>query len=322
MLKDKLPEFTVALSPMDDITTKEYRDICKQFGSDVLFTEFVSSDALIRDVEKSYQKISFSENEPPVGIQIFGNNEQSLVEAAQRVEQLNPDFIDINWGCPMKKIASKGSGSGILADIDKMLYLTRAVVRSVKIPVSVKTRLGYDTHSVAVTDFCEALQDCGIQLLSIHGRYKQQMYNGSADWTMIGQVKNNPRMYIPVFGNGDIDSAQKMLEYKNRYGIDGILIGRGAIGKPYIFKQCHQILDKVPLFEPTLQQKADICKRHFLAMIPNHGEFRSIVIMKKFYSKYFSSVNNFKPYKMRLMEAKTKNEVVALLDEIANLQVS
>ncbi|MGP1515690.1 MAG: tRNA dihydrouridine synthase DusB [Bacteroidales bacterium] len=320
MLRDLLPSFSVVLSPMDDITTKEYRNICKGFGADVLFSEFVSSDALIRDVEMSYQKISFTQQERPVGVQIFGNTKEKLVEAAQRVEEQQPDFIDINWGCPMKKIADKGSGSGILKDIPKMLSITKAVVNSVHIPVSVKTRIAYDDHSIAITDFAEGLQDCGIQLLSIHGRTKMQMYNGPANWTMIGQVKNNQRIKIPIFGNGDIDSAEKMLEYKNRYGVDGILIGRAAIGKPYIFKQCHQILEGEPLFEPTVKQRAMICKEHFLSMIPNYGEFRAMVIMKKFYSKYFSSIANFKPFKMQLMEAKSKNEVINILNKISDIE--
>ena len=309
MLKDILPVFSLGLSPMDDITTTEYRQICKEYGADVLITEFVSSDALIRDVEKSYQKISFAQQERPLGIQIFGNTKQTLVEAAQRVEDLHPDFIDINWGCPMKKIAGKGAGSGILNDIPLMLSLTKAVVDAVKIPVSVKTRIAYDEKSVHIADFCEALQDCGIQLLSIHGRTKQQMYKGNADWTQIGIVKNNQRMKIPVFGNGDINSAEKMYEYKNRYGIDGILIGRHAIGKPYIFKQCKQILQKEPVTEPSLKEKTAICRRHLTLMLPNYGEFRSIVLMKKFYSRYFSSVTNFKPFKLQLMEAQTSEEV-------------
>jgi tRNA-dihydrouridine synthase B len=327
MLRDKLPKFAVGLSPMDDITTMEYRNICKSYGADVLFTEFVSSDALIRDVEKSYQKIAFKEEERPVGIQIFGANEQSLVEAAQRVEELDSDFIDINWGCPMKKIATKGAGSGILQDIDKMIKITRAVVKSVKKPVTVKTRIAYDNNSAKITDFCEALQDCGIQLLSIHGRTKQQMYNGSADWTLIGEVKNNQRMTIPIFGNGDIDSAEKMLEYKNRYGVDGILIGRGSIGRPYIFKQCHQILEQQDisptdrqLYEPTTREKAIICKQHFTSLLENRQERNAIIIMKKFYSKYFSSITNFKPFKMKLINADNKEEILLLLDEIANME--
>ena len=317
LLKNNCPdgsEFSLVLSPMDDITTTEYRQICRKWGADMVITEFVSSDALIRDVEKSYQKIAFAPQERPVGIQIFGNTEQTLVEAAQRVEELKPDFIDINWGCPMKKIAGKGSGSGILADIPLMLSLTQAVVKAVKLPVSVKTRIAYDDKSTHISDFCEALQDCGIQLLSIHGRTKQQMYKGEADWTEIGKVKNNQRIKIPVFGNGDINSAEKMLEYKNRYGVDGILIGRAAVGKPYLFRQCKQILNKEDVTEPSLQEKAEICRQHFLAMIPNHGEFRSIVIMKKFYSRYFNGISNFKPFKMQLMEAKTKEEIIKILD--------
>ena len=319
MLRDKLKPFSLVLSPMDDITTTEYRQICRKCGADIVITEFVSSDALIRDVEKSYQKIAFAPMERPVGIQIFGNTKETLVEAAQKVEELNPDFIDINWGCPMKKIASKGSGSGILADIPLMLSITKAVVDAVKLPVSVKTRIAYDEKSVHISDFCEALQDCGIQLLSIHGRYKQQMYRGEADWTEIGKVKNNPRIKIPIFGNGDIDSPQKMLEYKNRYGVDGILIGRAAVGKPYLFNQCKQILNGEEITEPTLKEKAKICREHLNMMVENYGEFRAIVIMKKFYSRYFSGITNFKPFKMRLMEAKSQQEILNILSEIEEM---
>ena len=325
MLKDILlqdypngEKFAIALSPMDDITTREYRTICKRYGADVLFTEFVSSDALIRDVDKSYQKISFSKEERPVGIQIFGSTESALVQAAQRVEELNPDFIDINWGCPMKKIAGKGAGSGILADIPKMLSITKAVVKSVKLPVSVKTRISYDDNSTPITDFAEALQDCGIQLLSIHGRTKQQMYRGNADWTLIGKVKENPRINIPIFGNGDINTVEKFMEYKKRYALDGILIGRHAVGNPFFFMHCKQAIMGKEITPITVKEKVSVCKEHLHAMCDNMGESRAMVMMKKFYSRYFLAIPDFKPYKLKLMEAKTIEEIDSILSEISS----
>lgn len=316
MLKDILPEFSVGLSPMDEITNKEFRRICKRYGSDVLFTEFVSSDALIRDVEKSIEKISFSSVERPIAIQIFGNSEQTLTMAAQKVEKFHPDFIDINWGCPMKKVAGKGSGSGILNDIPKMIQITKAVVDSVKVPVSVKTRIGYDESNKPIVEVAEMLQDVGVQLLSVHGRTKAQMYKGEADWSLIAEVKNNQRMKIPIFGNGDIDSPQKMIDYKNRYGVDGILIGRAAVGNPFIFEQCKQILKNNIPYTPTLEEKVMVSKEHLLAMKDSVGEDRAIVLMKKFYSRYFLGIQNFKPYKMRLMEENKVENIIKILEEI------
>ena len=317
MLKDILPNFSVGLAPMDEVTTHEYRYICKIYGADVLFTEFVSSDALVRDVETSYKKIAFTPSQRPIAIQIFGNTESTLVEAAQRVEELRPDWIDINWGCPMKKIANKGSGSGILQTPDKMIQITKAVVNSVKIPVSVKTRLGYDEKNLIIDTLAEQLQDVGVQLITIHGRTKMQMYRGEASWDLIGKIKQNPRIKIPIFGNGDIDSAEKMLEYKQKYNVDGILIGRASIGNPFIFKQCKQILAGKKPYMPAIEEKVRTAKRHFNLMVKNQGENRAIIIMKKFYGRYFLSIKNFKAYKMQLMEAKTANEVNDILDKIS-----
>ena len=318
LLRDKLGEFSVGLAPMDDITTTEFRNICKNYGADILITEFVAADAIIRNVEKSFHKIKFSDNERPIGIQLFGSSKEVMVEAAQRVESLNPDFIDLNWGCPMRKIADKQAGSGILLSIDKMIDITKAVVKSVRLPVSIKTRIGYSEKHTHISDFCEELQDCGIQLLTIHGRYKQQLYKGSADWNEISKVKNNPRIKIPIFGNGDIDSPHKMLEYRNRYGVDGILIGRYAIGRPYIFKQCHQLLKNENLYQPTIQEIVKIVQQHLDMMVANHGEFRAITVMKKFYSKYFNSIPDFKQTKLQLMTAKSQVEVVNILNKIIN----
>lgn len=320
MLKDILPEFVLGLSPMDEITTPEYREICKDYGADVIFTEFVSTDALIRDVEKSYKKITFTEKQRPLAIQIFGNDEETLVNAAQRVEELKPDWIDINWGCPMKRIAGKGSGSGILQDIPKMLKLTKAVVDSVKLPVSVKTRLGYDEKNKPIVELAEMLQDVGVQLISIHGRTKTQMYKGEADWTLIAKTKENPRLNIPVFGNGDIDSVEKFLEYKKRYNLDGILVGRYAIGFPYFFLQCKQAMNNEEILQPTLKEKVEICKRHFLLSLENNGEEKTCINMRKFYPKYFLGVKNFKTFKLQLLASKTKEEVFDILSQVSKLE--
>ncbi|MBR1770176.1 MAG: tRNA-dihydrouridine synthase family protein [Bacteroidales bacterium] len=316
MIKDLLPEFSLGLSPMDEITTPEYRQICKSYGADVIFTEFVSSDALIRDVEKSYKKIAFSQEERPLAVQIFGNDEKALVDAALRVEELKPDWIDINWGCPMKRIAGKGAGSGILQDIPRMIKLTKAVVDNVKIPVSVKTRLGYDESDKPIVETAERLQDIGIQLISIHGRTKTQMYRGQADWTLIGKTKENPRLSIPVFGNGDIDSVEKFIEYKERYSLDGILVGRHAIGNPYFFLQCKQALKNEPVFNPSLQEKTEICLRHLHLSAQINGEERACTVMRKFYPRYFLGVRNFKPYKLKLLVSKTIEEVEQILSQM------
>ncbi|MDO5760039.1 MAG: tRNA-dihydrouridine synthase [Bacteroidota bacterium] len=319
MIKDLLPKFSIGLAPMDEITTFEYREVCKKFGADVLFTEFASSDALIRDVEKSFKKIRISENQRPIAIQIFGSEEETLVQAAQKVEELSPDWIDINWGCPMKRIAGKGAGSGILQDIPKMIKLTKAVVNSVKLPVSVKTRLGYDENHKVIVELAEMLQDVGIQLISIHGRCKTQMYKGEADWDLIGKTKENPRLKIPVFGNGDINSIEKFWIYKQRYNLDGMLIGRHAIGNPYFFLQCKQKMEGKEIFEPTLEDKINICLEHLNLSLQNGNEEHACVLMRKFYPRYFAGVRNFKPIKQQLLTTKTKQEVISLLEELKKI---
>ena len=243
----------VGLSPMDDITDLPFRQLCKEMGADLLITEFIASEALNRDAEKSLRKMRFTSEQHPIGIQIFGADKEELLRCLEVVEQAEPDFIDINWGCPVRKVAGKGAGSGILQDIPKMLRITASIVKHAHLPVTVKTRLGYSHDSMMITDFCEALQDTGIEALSIHGRTKNQMYSGVADWSMIGAVKNNPRMTIPIFGNGDITTAAQAVENKNRYGVDGILIGRGAIGNPWIFEQCQRAFRGEPDREITVK---------------------------------------------------------------------
>lgn len=303
---------------MEAVTTPPFRKICKRYGADVLISEFISSDALSRNVDSSFKKMYFEAEERPLGIQIFGNNEESLCSAAQVAARVNPDFIDINWGCPVKKIAGKGCGSGILNDIPKMIRLTEAVVKSVNIPVSVKTRLGYGEDEKPIVEVAERLQDVGVQLISIHGRTRAQMYKGTADWTLIGEVKNNPRMHIPVFGNGDIDSADKLIEYKNRYGVDGILIGRAAMGNPFIFRQCKQALNGEIPRKISVKERAAVCRENLEGLKAWRTERYALLEMRKFYSGYFRELKNFKPYRIRLVTADSYEEVEQILTEVEN----
>ncbi|MDR1725697.1 MAG: tRNA-dihydrouridine synthase family protein [Bacteroidales bacterium] len=315
-LKDKLKPFSLILSPMEAVTNPPFRKICKDYGADVLITEFISADALIREVEASKKKMFFVEAERPVGIQIFGNNEESLIAATEMAVAANPDFIDINWGCPVRKVAGKGCGSGILNDVPKMIYLTKKVVEHSHLPVSVKTRLGYDENEKPVVYIAEALQDIGISAISIHGRTRAAMYKGKADWTLIGEVKANPRMQIPVFGNGDIDSAEKVVEFKERYGVDGILIGRAAIGNPFIFFHAQQALKGEKRTPISVSERVRVCKQHLEGLIQWRSEKLALFEMRKFYSGYFYAINNFKPYRIRLVTAASFEEVYKILNEI------
>ena len=308
--------FYIGLSPMDDITDLPFRQLCKEMGADLLITEFIASEALNRDAEKSLRKMRFTEEQHPIGIQIFGANEEELLLCLEVVEQAEPDFIDINWGCPVRKVAGKGAGSGILQDIPKMLGITASLVKRAHLPVTVKTRLGYSHDSMMITDFCEALQDTGIAALSIHGRTKTQMYSGTADWTMIGAVKNNPRMHIPIFGNGDITTAAQAVEYKNRYGVDGILIGRGAIGNPWIFEQCQRAFRGEPEREITVAERVDICRRHLHMAVDFKGEHTAIFEMRKHYGNYFKGLFNFKPFRLALVSTTTVEDTDGILDRI------
>ena len=301
---------------MDDITDMPFRQLCKEMGADWLVTEFIASEALNRDAEKSLRKMRFSEEQRPIGIQIFGADEEELLRCLDVVEQAEPDFIDINWGCPVRKVAGKGAGSGILQDIPKMLSITASMVKRSRLPITVKTRLGYSADSMMITDFAEALQDTGIAALSIHGRTKTQMYSGSADWTLIGQVKSNPRIHIPIFGNGDITSAAQALENKSRYGVDGILIGRGAIGNPWIFEQCRRIFSGLSEREITVAERVDVCRRHLQMAIDFKGERTAIFEMRKHYGNYFRGLFNFKPFRLALVATPTAEATFAVLDQI------
>ena len=306
----------IGLSPMDDITDMPFRQICKEMGADLLITEFIASEALNRDAEKSLRKMRFSPEQRPIGIQIFGADEEELLQCLEVVEQAEPDFIDINWGCPVRKVAGKGAGSGILQDIPKMLHITDSMVKRSHLPVTVKTRLAYSSDTMPVTDFCEALQDTGIAALSIHGRTKTQMYSGNADWTMIGAVKNNPRMHIPIFGNGDITTAAGAVEAHRRYGVDGILIGRGAIGNPWIFEQCQRAFRGEPEREITVAEHVEVCRRHLLAAADFKGERTAVFEMRKHYGAYFKGLFNFKPFRLALVSTPTAEATLEVLDNI------
>lgn len=306
-------DFPVFLAPMEEVSDASFRRICKRFGADVLISEFVSSEALIRDVEKSQKKMAFSEMERPFGIQIFGHDIDSLRGAAEIAAAQNPDFVDINWGCPVKKVVSKGAGSAILKDVPKMVRLTEAVVKAVGLPVTVKTRLGWEEGDKPIVEVAERLQDVGIRMLSIHGRTRSQMYTGNADWTLIGEVKNNPRMHIPIIGNGDLDSGEKVAEYRNRYGVDGVMIGRAAIGNPFIFKEIKDYLQGRPLHIYSYEERVDVCLQHLRDAIEIKGERTGVLEMRRQYAGYFKGIPHFKEKKMKLMLAKSYDECESIL---------
>jgi tRNA-dihydrouridine synthase B len=302
---------------MEDITDSSFRQICKSYGADIVVTEFIAADGLIREAVKSRRKLNFQEMERPLGIQIFGNNVESVVAAVKIAEEARPDFIDLNFGCPVKKVVDKGGGAALLKDIPKMIRITSEVVKSTNIPVTAKTRLGWDEKSIVIYDLSEQLQDAGIAMLTIHGRTKSQMYKGEANWDPIGEVKNNPRMHIPVVGNGDIDSPESALLVKNKYGVNGIMIGRAAIGNPWIFRDIKDYLStgKIPI-APKIQERIAVCSQHLLSSINNKGERTAILEIRKHYSGIFRSLPDFKPFRMKLVVAEDKEEVFAIFNEI------
>lgn len=306
--------FPVYLAPMEGVTDRAFRLQCKRQGADVLISEFISSDALSREVDKSMRKMCFDEEERPFGVQIFGHDEHSLVTAARYAEERRPDFIDINWGCPVKKIVSKGAGSAILQDIPKMVALTSAVVKAVGLPVTVKTRLGWDSSSKPIVEVAERLQDIGIQAIAIHGRTRAQMYGGEADWSLIGAVKENPRMTIPVIGNGDINSAAKAVEYKERYGVDAVMIGRAAIGNPWIFAQVKARLTGLPEHVPSYEERVAMVLQQLHTTAEEKGERRAVLEMRSQYAGYFKAIPHFKCTRMQLMAATSIEECARLLN--------
>lgn len=312
-----LPDFPLLLAPMEDVSDPPFRAVCKANGTDLMYTEFISSEGLIRAAAKSRQKLDVFDYERPIGIQIFGSDIESMRESAVISTAAGPDLIDINYGCPVKNVACKGAGAALLRDIPKMVEMTSAVVKATHLPVTVKTRLGWDDSTKNVMEVAERLQDIGCQALTIHGRTRVQMYKGEADWTLISEVKNNPRICIPIFGNGDIDSPQKALEYKNRYGVDGIMIGRAAIGYPWIFREVKEYLENGELLPPpTLQERMEVCKMHFTKSLEWKGERLGIFEMRRHYTNYFRGLPNFKPYRMRLVQTESPAEVYDILEEI------
>jgi tRNA-dihydrouridine synthase B len=312
-----LGEFPLLLAPMEDVSDPPFRYVCKQYGADMMYTEFISSEGLIRHAAKSMQKLDIYDYERPIGIQIFGGEEDAMVESARIVEQANPDLIDINYGCPVNKVVCKMAGAGILQDIPKMVRLTEQVVKATHLPVTVKTRLGWDENTKNIVEVAERLQDIGIKALSIHGRTRKQMYKGEADWTLIAAVKNNPRMHIPIFGNGDVDSPQKAHEYKNRFGVDGIMIGRAAIGAPWIFNQVKAFLFNGELIdEPAIEEKINIIKTHLQKSIEWKGMALGILEMRQHYSNYLKGLPNIKPYRARLVTTTDNEEIISILDEV------
>ena len=311
-------EFPLLLAPMEDVSDPPFRALCKEYGADVLYTEFISSEGLIREAEKSTMKLDIYDFERPIGIQIFGYDINSMRLATEICEKENPEFIDINYGCPVKKVANKGAGAGILKDIPKMISMTKEIVNATKIPVTVKTRLGWDENTKYIVEVAERLQDVGIQALSIHGRTRKQMYKGEADWTLIGEVKNNPRMHIPIFGNGDMNSPEKVDAVKKKYGVDGVMIGRAAIGYPWIFNEIkHYMQTGRYLAPPTINERVSACKQHLKHSIEWKGEILGIAEMKRHYSNYFKGIPYFKDYRIKIVTSHSSKEVHALLDEVA-----
>lgn len=313
----ELGDFPLLLAPMEDVSDPPFRALCKKHGADLMYTEFISSEGLIRDAVKSVQKLDIFEYERPIGIQIFGYDIESMKQATELTQQANPDIIDINYGCPVKKVASKGAGAGILQDIPKMVEMTREIVKSTNLPVTVKTRLGWDDNSKYVVEVAERLQDVGIEGISIHGRTRKQMYKGEADWSLIAEVKNNPRMKIPVFGNGDINTPEKALEYKNRYNVDGIMIGRASIGYPWIFNEIKHFLNTGQhLDKPTVIDRVDAAIQHLEMSVEWKGETLGVAEMKRHYTNYFKGIRDFKKTRMNLVTSFELDEIRAILNQI------
>lgn len=312
-----LPDNPLLLAPMEDVSDPPFRAVCKENGADLMYSEFISSEGLIRDAIKSRQKLDFFEFERPVGIQIFGGDEEAMALSARIVEVAHPDLLDINFGCPVKKVVCKGAGAGVLKDINLMIRLTAAVVKATSLPVTVKTRLGWDEASINIEEVAERLQDTGIQALTIHGRTRAQMYKGEADWSLIAKVKNNPRIHIPIFGNGDIDSPEKALLYKNRYGVDGLMIGRAAIGYPWIFREIkHYFATGERLAPPSVGERIDVCLRHLSRSVSWKGPVLGILEMRRHYANYLKGLPHIKEFRSRLVTVPTEDAVREVLETI------
>jgi len=314
-----LGEFPLLLAPMEDVSDPPFRYVCKQNGVDMMYTEFISSEGLIRDAAKSIQKLDIFEYERPIGIQIFGSNIETMRGATEIATKADPDLIDINYGCPVKNVACKGAGASLLQDIDKMVKMTKAVVESTHLPVTVKTRLGWDDNTKNVYEVAERLQDVGIKALTIHGRTRSQMYKGQADWTLIREIKRNPRIQIPIFGNGDVDSVEKAADWRMEYEVDGIMIGRASIGYPWIFREIkHFFTTGEYLPGPTLAERIEVCRTHLEKSIAWKGPKTGIFEMRRHYANYFKGLPNFKDYRMKLVSADSLELIEEILDEIKN----
>ena len=313
----ELPDFPLLLAPMEDVSDPPFRALCKEQGADVVYTEFISSEGLIREAAKSTMKLDIYEKERPVGIQIFGANLDSMLRSVEIVEASKPDIIDINFGCPVKKVVSKGAGAGILKDIDLMVKLTEAMVKHTHLPITVKTRLGWDHDSIRIVEVAERLQDVGCKAISIHGRTRAQMYKGHANWVPIAEVKNNPRMHIPVFGNGDVDSPERAVEMRDQYGLDGAMIGRATIGNPWFFKQVkHYINTGTHLSPITLEERVDAARRHLQMAIDWKGEKLGVFETRRHYTNYFKGIPDFKPYRTKMVTSDDSKDVFDTFDEV------
>ncbi len=313
----ELPEFPLLLAPMEDVSDPPFRALCKEQGADVVYTEFISSEGLIRNAAKSTKKLDIYTKERPVGIQIFGSNLESMLGAVDIVERTNPDIIDINYGCPVKKVVCKGAGAGILKDIPLMVSLTKEIVERTKLPVTVKTRLGWDEKTIKIVEVAERLQDVGIKAISIHGRTRSQMYKGFADWTKIAEIKNNPRMHIPVFGNGDVNTPEKAKEMRDEYGLDGAMIGRASIGNPWFFDQVkHYLRTGEKRQEPTIAERVEMAIRHLKMAIEWKGEILGVLETRRHYSNYFKGIANFKETKSRILNEKNPETIIKELKAV------
>jgi nifR3 family TIM-barrel protein len=312
-----LPDFPLLLAPMEDVSDPPFRRLCKLHGADLMYSEFISSEGLIRDAIKSKMKLDIFDYERPVGIQIFGGDEEAMEMSSRIVDAVRPDLVDINFGCPVKKVVCKGAGAGVLKDVDLMVRLTKAVIKGTNLPVTVKTRLGWDENSINIDEVAERLQDIGVQALTVHARTRAQMYKGSADWTHIARVKNNPRITMPIFGNGDIDSPEKALEYKNKFGLDGMMIGRAAIGYPWIFNEIkHYFKTGEHLTQPTMLDRVEAARNHLIWSMDWKGERVGIVEMRRHYTNYFKGVSNFKEHRLKLVTLENAECLFKALDEI------
>lgn len=312
-----LGDFPLVLAPMEDVSDPPFRALCKKHGADLMFTEFISSEGLIRHALKSVKKLDIFEYERPVGIQIFGGEIESMKQATEMAQAVNPDIIDINYGCPVKKVVCKDAGAGILKNIPKMIAMTAEIVKSTNLPVTVKTRLGWDDQSKHIVEVAERLQDVGVQALSIHGRTRVQMYKGDADWTLIGEVKNNARMRIPIFGNGDINTPQKALEYKNRYGVDGVMIGRATIGYPWFFREVKHFLATGEILPgPTMDERVDVCREHLRMAIEWKGEKLGLMETRMHYGNYFKGLPDFKDFRIKMVTSDSPAEIFELFETI------